>query len=1517
MAKKAYSVIAITRTALPRSKRLRELGTSGTVSGGSSVVVKGSGTGDVTATGGDGHTHANKSLLDSLSADSDRYLYISQYDSINDETTVEKVKAGYADVAHDLDEESPIMNKFLRKDIEDAAAEEITFDKGLKVGTYVNGMVGGSGGKIDGDGRAELTSLTLREFLEVPELRFNRIDVVSGELWNSIAFGTIESVDTENCIASLKLEEGERSGLHQNDICRGIFSNFGNGTQSTDVDGCGFEQLYGFSTSYFTPTEILTNKDGVFRFRYALKAGTSVHPCVAMKFAVYGNFTDASRRASAYQTRTYTRYLANVSTWVIDPDTNIYAQYGSLDGLQIGSVKMTGYGSFQSNAYFKGVQIQLRSDQLADLKGESAYSVSLTGEEGLVTVDDEGNIVGGTQALYNVTSAEANVVSGKYNVVALGYRLQTRVQAFKGAEELEFSTEYGGGKFEVGLMCVGCSASMVGGVLTVLTITNPDKCWVELTVNCEGCAVFTKEYRITAVRNGTSPLTADIDNEMAAVACNSDGKVLFGLPVSTRISVWHGTSQLDIDELTLTLPEGVTATADRKPEEGSQSGKVEVTEITDTAESVLPIAIVAKATYAGVQYAMNLQFCVTKQVCGENAVIYQLAPNVSSVKVDEEGNYSDKALQVAITLTDGKTSSVPESLPAGLRMTYQVYDAEKDKYGDEQAYTYNTAVGLSGQKLTNNIKFFLYQNDVLIDQECIPILEDGKSVIIADFDNEMDAVACDESGTVLDGYLPVSTNFTISAGGQQLELISLSVGNVTGVTATADKTTGKVEVTAITKEAARTLRIPITGQVEFGNAIYNKTLYFVVNKVVAGENAVICQLRPSVSVIKIDKNGNYSPTSVSCKLRVTNGSRTCDFTSLPAGYSMKVSQDGGSETSYTINTDYALKTASSAVSSNVTFYLYSGTTLVDKETLPLVVDGTDGTDGTSPTQYELVPSNLPLRISVTGSISPAKFAVYLYGITGNERVAKTPTSWKVEGSTDGDTWKTYASDNYSTSGNTLTVTNISQSYTFYRITATIDGRDIFAYATIGGQEGVGISSVTEYYAKSNSGTSAPADSSFSTTIPTIDDSNPYLWNYESIAYTDGTSKKTDKHMIGYKGKNGSDGDTGNGISSIKEHYLATSSSSGVTTKTSGWTETVQTISESSPYLWNYSTVTFTNGGTSDSTPVIIGHFGKDGGKGDKGDKGDRGSMPRYRKAWATKGSSDAYVYDSNYCDIVVHNGKAYKVAVYGTSCTTEEPGKDSKWEEANTFSFVAMDTALIDGASIAGFTFKDNKMQSADGESLILDGVNGEITAKKGTFSGTLNAVSGSFSKLTCKNGDTEVGSISFNTSGYITISATEQVYINKAKIDLANIKVGIHDYFGSRYRTVGLVVGNSMTVYSGLTSTKVTLQKSTSLTENDTYVVGASQTINGIDVPLDIIIFKNTSSYYYVLSMYTTQRVLLMNTNDKNTQYIYQNKSAVKLEGGNVREAIQLSSVYSSMSSVNSLYGGHLLFGGNYNNDA
>ena len=61
----------------------------------------------------------------------------------------------------------------------------------VTIGDFVSGLLG-SGIRLTENGYAEMSGLTLREFLEVPELRFNRVDVVSGELWNAIAFGTIE-----------------------------------------------------------------------------------------------------------------------------------------------------------------------------------------------------------------------------------------------------------------------------------------------------------------------------------------------------------------------------------------------------------------------------------------------------------------------------------------------------------------------------------------------------------------------------------------------------------------------------------------------------------------------------------------------------------------------------------------------------------------------------------------------------------------------------------------------------------------------------------------------------------------------------------------------------------------------------------------------------------------------------------------------------------------------------------------------------------------------------------------------------------------------------------------------------------------------------------------------------------------------------------------------------------------------------------------------------------------------------
>lgn len=156
-----------------------------------------------------------------------------------------------------------------------------------------------------------------------------------------------------------------------------------------------------------------------------------------------------------------------------------------------------------------------------------------------------------------------------------------------------------------------------------------------------------------------------------------------------------------------------------------------------------------------------------------------------------------------------------------------------------------------------------------------------------------------------------------------------------------------------------------------------------------------------------------------------------------------------------------------------------------------------------------------------------------------------------------------------------------------------------------GATGTSVSSVTEYYlATSESSGIVSTDTRFTTAIQTMTATNKYLWNYEKINFSDGTSQPTIPVIIGVygdKGQTGSTGATGRSITSITEHYLATSVSSGVTRSTSGWSTAMQPTTPTNKYLWNYETVNWSSGTTPTYVePIIIGVHG------DKGDKGDSG-----------------------------------------------------------------------------------------------------------------------------------------------------------------------------------------------------------------------------------------------------------------------------------------------------------------------
>lgn len=78
-----------------------------------------------------------------------------------------------------------------------------------------------------------------------------------------------------------------------------------------------------------------------------------------------------------------------------------------------------------------------------------------------------------------------------------------------------------------------------------------------------------------------------------------------------------------------------------------------------------------------------------------------------------------------------------------------------------------------------------------------------------------------------------------------------------------------------------------------------------------------------------------------------------------------------------------------------------------------------------------------------------------------------------------------------------------------------------------GADGVGIKNVTKYYLASekNSGITVNTPG-WTTTMQTMTEAKKYLWSYEIIVYTNGTSTKTTPVIIGVHGQNGADGDSG-------------------------------------------------------------------------------------------------------------------------------------------------------------------------------------------------------------------------------------------------------------------------------------------------------------------------------------------------------------------------------------------------------
>lgn len=330
----------INRSPRPRSKRLREQGIGGSITG--SVVVNGSMSGGVNA--GETHSHYNKAALDQITTDSDGYQWLTRTIEVLDEETgdlevktiTEKVKAGYADLAYDLTEDSPAARRFLSRVADDIAEGHITFNEGLTAiglaifrdgahfGEFIKSLYAGKGAGIDKDGNAEFESVRVRSYFEAMEFIVNRLAAIEGDQLLTEGDTIDRVVDNGDGTFGLYLHskwDGYFTAQHENNVLKGIVN--------TLATGSGVYYTCWLRVNSVNPTlnyiEVTMYPDE------ETPAGKNYPPCELMKIARWGNQTDPTRQSCLYLSSTEGRIvkLSGVTKPIIDKG-NYGATFGTV-----------------------------------------------------------------------------------------------------------------------------------------------------------------------------------------------------------------------------------------------------------------------------------------------------------------------------------------------------------------------------------------------------------------------------------------------------------------------------------------------------------------------------------------------------------------------------------------------------------------------------------------------------------------------------------------------------------------------------------------------------------------------------------------------------------------------------------------------------------------------------------------------------------------------------------------------------------------------------------------------------------------------------------------------------------------------------------------------------------------------------------------------------------------------------------------------------------------------------------
>ena len=438
--------------------------------------------------------------------------------------------------------------------------------------------------------------------------------------------------------------------------------------------------------------------------------------------------------------------------------------------------------------------------------------------------------------------------------------------------------------------------------------------------------------------DGESAIVADFDNEMESIALTYEGKTVSQSVLNTTVGMWYGTKKLQLKSISCVTPAGVTE---------SYNVNTGVIAFTVASGISMParseVRITVTATVQDTDISRELVFTIAGVRAGNpgsDAVLYRLVPSISSVSKRKDGTYSVASVSCTRTKSVGGSTSIT---------TDGVLKYSKDG-GAEVEIQNGTAI--SPKNFTAQLQFVFYVGGQVVDRETIPMVVDGndgnpgkpggdgESAIVADFDNEMESIALTYEGKTVSQSV-LNTTVGMWYGTKKLQLKSISCVTPAGVTESYNVNTGVIAFTVasgISMPARSEVRITVTATVQ--DTDISRELVFTIAGVRAGNpgsDAVLYRLVPSISSVSKRKDGTYSVASVSCTRTKSVGGST----SITTDGVLKYSKDGGAEVELNNGTAISPKN----FTTQLQFVFYVGGQVVDRETIPMVVDGTDGNPG--------------------------------------------------------------------------------------------------------------------------------------------------------------------------------------------------------------------------------------------------------------------------------------------------------------------------------------------------------------------------------------------------------------------------------------------------------------------------------------------------------------------------------------------------------------------------------------------